>query len=104
MNTFNIGGRIFNGSNIDIVGNVVTIDGVRQGDTVSGVVEIRVLSGEIQTLRTDAAVVCGQVNGDVRAGGSVNCGDVQGSVSAGGSVNCDKVGGSVRAGGSVNVG
>lgn len=42
------------------------------------------------------AVIDGEVEGDVSAGGSVNCGDVDGDVSAGGNVNCGDVGGDVR--------
>lgn len=47
-------------------------------------------------------VRCGTVGGHVQAGGTVNCDDVQGNVSAQGSVNCDDVAGSVNAGGNVN--
>lgn len=44
---------------------------------------------------------CGDVSGNVTAGGSVECDDVYGSVQAGGNVTCDEVYGSVNAGGNV---
>jgi hypothetical protein len=99
--TINIGGRSFVGHSVSIINGVVTIDGVRQDGTLSGVVEIQVTEGVLGELRTDAAVTCGEVRGSVRAGGSISCADVGGSVNAGGSVQCGAVGGSVNAGGSV---
>lgn len=50
------------------------------------------------------SVSCGDITGNVQAGGSVNCDSVGGSVTAGGSVNCDNVTGSVTATGSVTCG
>lgn len=100
-NSISINGKTYVGNNVQVVGGRVYIDGREQTDTVSGVVEIRVLEGTIHELRTDASVSCQDVTGNVSAGGSVNCDDVGGAVSAGGSVNCGKVGGSVRAGGSI---
>lgn len=44
---------------------------------------------------------CGDVSGNVNAGGSVECDDVYGSLQAGGNVTCDEVYGSVSAGGNV---
>jgi hypothetical protein len=99
--TINIGGRSFVGHSVSIINGVVTIDGVRQDGTVSGVVEVRVTEGVLGELRTDRSVTCGDVRGNVHAGGSVQCDGVGGSVQAGGSVQCDAVGGSVMAGGSV---
>ena len=105
MNRVTINGITYTGAgSISVINGVVTIDGKRQDGTVSGVVEIRVLEGTISELTTDASVSCGDVTGNVRAGGSANCRRVGGSVNAGGSVNCDAVGGSVTAGGSVNHG
>lgn len=105
MNRITINGVTYTGAgSISVVNGVVTIDGVRQDGTVSGVVEIRVLEGVLGELRTDASVNCGEVAGNVSAGGSVNCNGVGGSVRAGGSVNCDAVRGSVSAGGSVRHG
>lgn len=88
---------------VDIVGGKIVIDGVVQEQTLNSVVEVRVLEGAINSLSTDASVSCGNVNGDVKAGGSVNCANVQGDVKAGGSINCGSVAGSVKAGGSVNM-
>ena len=48
------------------------------------------------------SVSCGDVTGNVQAGGSVNCDDVSGDVKTGGSVTCDAVEGNVASGGSVN--
>ena len=102
MNRISINGRTFTGAHsVSIVNGVVTIDGKREDGAVSGVVEVRVLEGTLGDLRTDAAVACGEVRGNVHAGGSVNCDGVGGSVNAGGSVNCGAVRGSVTAGGSV---
>lgn len=101
MGTISINGKTYNGNNIQIRNGVVTIDGVVQkDDSAKNAVEIRVLEGDITSLRTDLSVNCNNV-GMVHAGGSVNCDDVRGDVNAGGSVNCDRVGGSVTAGGSV---
>jgi hypothetical protein len=105
MNRITINGVTYEGAgSISVINGVVTIDGKRQDGAVSGVVEIRVLEGVLGELRTDAAVNCGEVRGNVHAGGSVKCGGVGGSVNAGGSVNCDAVRGSVNAGGSVRHG
>ena len=96
-----INGVKYEGNNVSIVNGVVTIDGVVQStDRLSGVVKI-VVTGTLQSLKTDGSVTCGTVEGSVNAGGSVECGNVGGYVSACGSVKCDKVGGSVQAGGSI---
>jgi hypothetical protein len=113
-------GDIIAGRNITIKGNVVMVDGkVIDGVVVNQTVELRVLEGTVENIKTDGSVTCGAVTGNIDASGSVNCDgvggnvraggsvqadDVAGDVSAGGSVNCDKVGGSVRAGGSVRHG
>lgn len=101
MATIVIGGRTYRGNSVSITNGVVVIDGVRQDDSVSGVVEIRVIEGLLGSLSSDASVVCGEVRGDVNVGGSVTCRGVGGSVTAGGSVNCGDVQGSARAGGSI---
>jgi len=104
MATVTIDGRSFSGRSVSIINGRVIIDGVAQGGTLSGVVEIKITEGVLAELKTDASVSCGSVTGNVSAGGSVNCDRVGGSVTAGGSVNCDDVGGSVSAGGSVRHG
>ena len=47
-------------------------------------------------------IICGNVDGDVDAGGDVTCDTVGGNVDAGGHVSCDCVGGDVDAGGNVS--
>lgn len=47
------------------------------------------------------SVSCGDITGNVQAGGSVNCDSVGGSVTAGGIVNCDDVSGDIKTSGSV---
>lgn len=49
-------------------------------------------------------VNCANVAGHVDAGSSVDCGNVEGNVDAGGDVNCGNVSGSVDAGGNVKCG
>lgn len=46
-------------------------------------------------------ISCGDVAGDVSAGGNVNCGNIGGDVDAGGNVNCGNVGGDLDAGAGV---
>ena len=109
MGIFNMGGRVFSGSNISIINGRVIIDGKEVSvDGLTGVktseVVIRIEDGSIGELTTDASVTCGAVTGNVTARGSVNADSIGGNVDAGGSVNCDNVSGSVDAGGSVNCG
>ena len=99
-----INGTSYSGNNITITNGVVRIDGVTQGEKVSGVVEILITEGAIANLNTDASVNCNNVGGDVQAGGSVNCENVSGSVHCGGSVKCNSISGNVVAGGSVRHG
>lgn len=101
MASFTIGGRTYSGSSVTIIAGRVTVDGVVQDASLAGIVEIRVTEGILGELHTDASVSCGQVQGNVTAGGTVSCDDVGGCVAAGGSVSCGDVRGSVKAGGSV---
>ncbi len=57
--------------------------------------------GPAEEVVSAVSVSCGDVYGDVEAGGNVTCGLVHGDVDAGGSVKCDTVSGDVDAGGSV---
>lgn len=104
MSIFQINKKTYtsNGGHINISDNTVIIDGVVQDQKVSGVVEVRVIEGDIYKLTTTASVSCTTVSGYVNADGSVSCDAVGGNVSAGGSVSCDTVGGDVSAGGSVS--
>lgn len=88
-------------SSVSIINGEVRVNGQLVKDGLQGVVEIK-WDGPLASLRADANVTCGDVQGDVRASGSVKAGNVGGHVQAGGSVNCDNVGGGVQAGGSVN--
>jgi hypothetical protein len=104
MSIVTINGNTYTGNNVTISQNgVVIIDGKRQDDTVSGVVEVRV-EGTLQNLETQAScTVNGTVLGNLDASGSVSCGEVGGDVRAGGSVRCGNVAGNLKAGGSVNM-
>lgn len=104
MSIFNINGKVFSGKNMTFRDGKLIIDGDIVGNDVRGVVEVRVLEGEIHRLEVDGSVTCNNVTGSVNAGGSVNCDKVGGNVNAGGSVNCNDVGGNVSAGGSIRRG
>ena len=104
MNRITINGQVFetDGSVQIVVNNgTITVGGKVVASGLNGVV-MWMRAGPLATLRSDASVTCGDVHGDVDAGGSVQSTSVKGSVSAGGSVNCGSVGGNVKAGGSVN--
>lgn len=89
------------GSHISIVNGVVKVDGVTVESGLQGVVEVK-WEGPIAILNTDASVTCGDVGGNVTAGGSIHAGNIQGSAAAGGSIHAGDISGSVNAGGSVN--
>lgn len=102
MNTININGKTYQGNSLSVINGHVFIDGkdVDDKDLPKTILQIEV-KGDLVSLQTNASVNCGNVNGNVDAGGSVNCDKVTGDITAGGSVNCDDVGGNVVAGGSV---
>jgi hypothetical protein len=105
MATVMIDGKRFEGDNISIRDGRVIIDGKPHDGEVQGVVEIKIIEGVLGRLETDAAVTCGDVRGDVAAGGSVTCNNVGGAIKCGGSVNAKgHAGGTIQAGGSVRVG
>ena len=105
-----VNGKTYNfpdGKNISVIGDVITVDGKRfvPGEDDAGPIrdiEIK-WDGPLASLevRGVSKVTCGDVQGNVNAGGSVDCGAVGGSVDAGGSVRCGDVGKNVDAGGSV---
>jgi hypothetical protein len=119
---FTVNGRTFsgNGQSVSIINGRVFVDGKEVdlgGEALSGVVEVRILEGSIQNLRSDSSItvekgdvlgnvdaglsvtVHGNVQGSVGAGQSVTIrGNVGGDVDAGQSVTCSDVKGSVRAG------
>ena len=104
MATISINGVTYTGDNLVINGSKIIIDGVVQESKATGVLEVRVLEGEIKQLTSSASVTCGDVAGNVEAGSSVQCRNVGGDVDAGSSVTCGDVGGSVDAGSSVKCG
>jgi hypothetical protein len=108
VGTIRIGNKTYQGNDLSIINGVVRIDGNLVEDvedaTKNKILEVRVVEGTIENLRTDAAVTCQNVTGNVDAGGSVTCKNVGGGVDAGGSVRCDDVTGGVDAGGSVTCG
>ncbi len=62
------------------------------------------IARNVAAVLSTVSVQCGDVGGNVDAGGSVTCGNVGGSVDAGCSVNCGEVTGDVDAGTDVNCG
>ncbi len=60
--------------------------------------------GPVRNVESCISVSCGDVAGDVSAGGSVACGSVGGNVDAGKDVACEGVGGDVDAGNDVACG
>jgi len=121
---FTINGKTITGNrSVSIINGRVFVDGQEvdpETDALSGVVEVRILEGTVQDLRSDAsikvesgdilgnvdarmsAVIHGNVQGNVDAGQSVTIrGDVGGDVHAGQSVSCGDVKGNVDAGMSV---
>ena len=57
--------------------------------------------GDAQNIDSAFSVSCGDVEGNVLAGGNVNCGDIEGNLKAGGNVNCVDIEGNLKAGGNV---
>lgn len=104
MATITIGNKQYSGNNVSIVNGRITIDGDEKADTVTGVTEIRIIEGVLESLITDASVSCGDVKGNITAWGSVNCDNVWGSINCEGSVTCDNVKGNINAGDSVRYG
>lgn len=104
MNKITINGKTIevSGSNITVVNNKIFVDGKEISDEVSKNANIYIY-GDVNYIETDKSVSCGNVTGNVYAGGSVSCDDIDGSVSCGGSVSCDGIGGSVTAGGSISM-
>lgn len=73
MNVIVINGKriTVEGNNVSVVNNRVYVDGKEVTDSaLSGIVEIK-WEGPLATLRSDASVSCGHVNGNVMAGMSM---------------------------------
>ena len=109
-----------NGTDINVVNNVVYINGVKQKISDSTKEITIVVEGNIEgDLRVDNAsvkvkgnvagsvdsggscTVDGFVGQNINAGGSIRCGEVKGNADAGGSIRCGSVGGNASAGGSI---
>jgi hypothetical protein len=110
MARMSVNGVEITGSNVIAYGGQFIVDGVDYTETLKSAnahkpfLEIKVLEGDIKRLHSSANVICGDVLGDVDAGGSVTCKNVEGNVESGGSIYSGNVGGNVEAGGSVNCG
>lgn len=97
-----INGKTYEGNNVSIIDNVVTVDGVVLDNKDSKLATLKI-EGNIVSLKTDLSVhVTGDV-GSVVAGGSVHSGNVGGNVQSGGSVHCEGVRGGVQAGGNIKI-
>ena len=106
MSRITVNGQSFNvsGGSVSIINGVIVVGGNTVISGLSGDVNIK-WEGDLTSLKTDSSVTCGNVGGNVEAGGSVNCNDVKGSVSCGGSLRASgHIGKSISAGGSVKIG
>lgn len=112
LKNIQIGSLSISGSNIDIVGGKIFVDGKEVQETKGQKIEIHIHAGSaVNKIQSDQGLIvhgnvqgpviatsvnCGDVNGNITAK-SVNCDNVRGNIEAHGSVNCDKVTGSVTA-------
>jgi hypothetical protein len=108
-NIISIAGRIFSSDdNLTVINTNgrITVNGdlVENPAGDDGIVEIRIMEGSIHTVESDRNVVCGEVTGDVKAGGNVVAKDVGGSVKSGGNTTCGDVTGDVKAEGNIQSG
>lgn len=110
--TIRIGKERYIGSNVDIVGGDLYIDGklihsienkkleivIESGAIIHSIKADQGLSirGNVQGQITGTSINCDDVHGNITAK-TVNCGNVLGDIKAEGTVNCDKVSGSVTA-------
>lgn len=89
------------GNNVSVRNGVIYVDGVVVHSGLDNSVHIT-WHGDLASLKSDGAVTCNSIHGDVIAGGSVNCKNVDGNVGVHGSVNVTTCQGDIIAGGSVN--
>lgn len=106
MARVNINGTTYVGNNITICnGGKVIVNGKEQTMRPLPQISVTIEHGSLENLHVENGdVTCGNVGGNVHAGGAVQAGQVDGNVDAGGSVKCSNVGGDVDAGGSVSCG
>ena len=91
-----IDGREFKGRNVSISNNKVTIDGVVQDGELQGDVNIQIY-GDVDTLDNASGVVtCNNVGSLKTMSGDVECKDISGNVKTmSGDVTAQSIGGSV---------
>ena len=96
--TVSINGREFSGRNISIVGDKVVIDGVEQGKSLVGPINV-VVNGNAESVETSSGSVevAGSAGRVKTMSGSVRCGDVSGDVSnMSGDINCHSIAGKAK--------
>lgn len=94
-----INGQSYSGNNVTIQGGVVTVDGVRQGESLKEKILNITINGRVDNLTTTSGNVT--VNGSCdeieTVSGSISCGEVNGSVeTVSGSVKAEVIHGNVR--------
>lgn len=93
-----IDGKSFSGRHVEIIDDLVIIDGVTQEGSLVGQISVTV-NGDVEQLTTASGDVT--VNGSCRevttTSGDISCGDVSGGVeTVSGDVICKRVTGNVR--------
>ena len=94
-----IDGREFKGSNVSIINGKVTVDGIVQDGELVGSINVEI-HGDVNSIDNQSGNVTAHNVGEVNTGsGDVKCGDVSGSIRTGsGDVDCGSVGGNIRTG------
>ena len=96
-----INGETYFGSNIQIVDNVVTVDG-KVLTKSSNVINVSII-GDVGNIKCSGSVDVSGNAGDINCGGSCTIdGSVSGDVDCGGSCKAGTIQGNVEAGGSVS--
>lgn len=105
MNRITVNGKTYevSGNNVQVKNNQIFVDGKLISDeTKSGSLTIE-WQGPAANIQADGSVHCGNVEGDVDAGGNVVCGQAS-YVGAGGNVTAGDVTGNIEAGGNISCG
>lgn len=92
-----INGRSYYGENITINGDMVTVDGVAQGELTSNDRDL-IITGDLVSVESEsgAITVNGNSNYVKTMSGEVTCGNVTGSVKTmSGAVRCERISGPV---------
>ena len=92
-----INGKRYQGRNVTIINNVVTIDGVTHGGELTGDINV-VVNGDVDSIENESGSITAQNVGSITTqSGDVRCGDVFGSIQTmSGDVTCKSVKGSVK--------